>query len=156
MKPERGNHAGAQLAGELSGHIFYKDHYGFDDAIYAALKLLEYLSEKKKTISQLLATTPQYLSTPTLHADCPDEVKYQIQEKLTKEFKKMDYRVVDINGARVYLDDNTWGLVRPSSNLPVLVLRFESKTKQGLEKVQKLFHQVMDKHRQISPDWHHG
>lgn len=146
----------AELAGELSGHIFYKDHYGFDDALYAALKLLEYLVKQKKTISQLLATTPQYVSTSTLHADCADEVKYKVQEKLTKEFKDMKLKVIDINGARVYLNDNTWGLVRPSSNLPVLVLRFESKTKQGLEEIQKLFHQVMDKHPEISKDWHHG
>ncbi len=146
----------AELAGELSGHIFFKKHYSFDDALYAGLTLLEYLSSQKKTISQLLQTTPKYLSTPTLHTDCADEVKYKVQEKLTKEFKDMGLRVVDINGARVYLDDNTWGLVRPSSNLPVLVLRFESKTKKGLKAIQELFHKVLDKHGQISKDWHHG
>lgn len=146
----------AALAGELSGHIFFKKHYGFDDALYAGLELLEYLSNQKKTISQLLQTVPQYVSTPTLHTDCADEVKYKVQEKLTKEFKDMGLRVIDINGARVYLDDNTWGLVRPSSNLPVLVLRFESKTKKGLEEIQKLFHKVLDKHKEISKNWHHG
>lgn len=146
----------AELAGELSGHIFYKDHYGFDDAIYAALKLLEYLSNQEQTISQLLATIPQYVSTSTLHAECADEVKYQVQEKLTKEFKNMKLKVIDINGARVYLDDSTWGLVRPSSNLPVLVLRFEAKTKGKLDEIQKLFHKVMDKYPQISKEWKHG
>jgi phosphomannomutase/phosphoglucomutase len=146
----------AELAGEFSGHIFYKEHYGFDDAIYAALKLLEFLSNRKETMSQLLATIPQYVSTSTLHADCADEVKYQIQEKLTKEFKDMGLRVIDINGARVYLDHSTWGLVRPSSNLPVLVLRFEAKSKKKLEEIQKLFRQVMDKYPEISKDWHHG
>lgn len=146
----------AALGGELSGHIFYKKHYGFDDAIYAGLELLEYLSNQEKTVSQLLQTVPQYVSTSTLHAACADEVKYKVQEKLTKEFKNMNLRVIDINGARVYLDDNTWGLVRPSSNLPVLVLRFESKTKKGLQKVQKLFHKVLDKHKEISKNWHHG
>jgi len=146
----------AELAGEFSGHIFYKEHYGFDDAIYASLKLLEYLSSQKKTVSQLLTDMPQYLSTPTLHVDCSDEVKYQVQEKLTKEFKNMGVKVIDINGARVYLDESTWGLVRPSSNLPVLVLRFEAKTKEKLEEVQNLFHRVMDKYREISKEWRHG
>jgi len=146
----------AELAGELSGHIFYKDHYGFDDAIYAALKLLGYLSSQNQTISQLLAKTPQYVSTSTLHAECADEIKYQVQEKLTKEFKDTGLKVIDINGARVYLDDSTWGLVRPSSNLPVLVLRFEAKTKEKLDKVQKLFRKVMDKYPEISKDWRHG
>jgi phosphomannomutase/phosphoglucomutase len=146
----------AELAGEVSGHMFYKDHYGFDDALYGGLKLLEYLSEQNKTVSQLLATAPQYISTATLHTDCADEVKYKVQEKLTKEFKKLGYKVIDINGARVYLDETTWGLVRPSSNLPVLVLRFEAKSKDKLEKVQKLFHKVMDKYPEISKNWRHG
>lgn len=146
----------AALAGELSGHIFFRNHYGFDDALFAGLKLLEYLSRQKKTISQLLDTVPKYITTPTLHAECPDEVKYKIQEKLTKEFKDMGLRVVDINGARVYLNDNTWGLVRPSSNLPVLVLRFESKTKKDLVKVQELFHKVTGKYKEIAQNWVHG
>jgi len=146
----------AALAGELSGHIFYRKHYGFDDALYAGLELLEYLSKQRKSISQILNTVPKYISTSTLHAKCADEVKYKVQEELTKEFKDMGLRVIDINGARVYLDDNTWGLVRPSSNLPVLVLRFESKTQKGLERAQKLFHKVLDKHKEISRNWHHG
>ena len=146
----------AALAGELSGHIFYRKHYGFDDALYAGLELLEYLASDKKSISEHLDTVPKYVSTSTLHAKCDDKIKYKIQEKLTKEFKKKGLRVVDINGARVYLNDDTWGLVRPSSNLPVLVLRFESKTKKGLDEVQKLFHQVLDKYKEISRNWHHG
>ena len=146
----------AALGGELSGHIFFRDHYGFDDALYAGAYLLEYLSHQEKTISQLLATIPQYVSTSTLHAACADEIKYQIQEKLTKAFKKMKLRVIDINGARVYFDQYTWGLVRPSSNLPVLVLRFEAKTETKLKEIQKLFHHVLDQHKEISRDWHHG
>lgn len=146
----------AALGGELSGHIFFRDHYGFDDALYAGAYLLEYLSNQERTLSQLLATTPQYISTTTLHAACADEIKYKIQEKITTEFKKMGLRVIDINGARVYLDNKTWGLVRPSSNLPVLVLRFEAKTKPKLQEVQKLFHNVLDKYQEVSKQWRHG
>ena len=94
----------AELAGEMSGHIFFADgYYGFDDAIFAALKLLEYFSRQHKKVSELVADTPYYISTPALHAECPDEKKYQVVEQLTKDFKK-DYEVIDINGARVLLD----------------------------------------------------
>jgi phosphomannomutase/phosphoglucomutase len=129
----------AAFAGEMSGHMFFKqDYYGFDDAFFAALKMLEYISNQEKALSGLIADTPYYVSTPTIQVQTTDEEKYAIVDKLTEEFKEGGYRVVDINGARVYTEDG-WGLVRASSNTPTLVLRFESKTQEGLEKVQALF-----------------
>jgi phosphomannomutase/phosphoglucomutase len=135
----------AALAGEMSGHIFFsQDFYGFDDAFFAALKLLEYLSREKDTLSALVANTPYYISTPTIQVISTDEKKYEIVEKLTAEFKAEGYRVVDINGARVYTKDG-WGLVRASSNTPTLVLRFESKDAAGLERLQAMFRRKLEK-----------
>lgn len=148
---------GAPLAGEKSGHMFFGKpiYYGFDDATFCALKLLGYLSVQTKPFSQIMSTIPQYVTTPTLHADCPDEVKYKMVEKLTQEFKDEGYEVSDLNGARVKFPKG-WGLVRASSNLPVLVLVFEAKTQEGVEKIQKIFHQKMDKYKEIGKEWESG
>ena len=133
------NEEKAALAGEMSGHIFFaQDFYGFDDAFFAALKMLEYLSTQNEPLSKVVANTPYYISTPTIQAKSTDEEKYAIVEKLTADFKAGGNRVVDINGARVYFEDG-WGLVRASSNTPTLVLRFESKTQTGLDRIQALF-----------------
>lgn len=143
----------AAMAGEMSGHIFFvDDFYGFDDGAFAALKLLEYLSTQDKPLSEIIATTPYYISTPTIQVKTTDEDKYSIVNELVSEFKKEKYKVIDINGARVYTEDG-WGLVRASSNTPTLVLRFESKTKEGLEKIKKIFKEKLDRFEVVSKDW---
>ncbi|MEK7572798.1 MAG: phosphomannomutase/phosphoglucomutase [Patescibacteria group bacterium] len=143
----------AAMAGEMSGHIFFvDDFYGFDDALFAALKLLEYLSTQDMPLSEIIATTPYYVSTPTIQVKTTDEDKYNIVEKLTQEFKNEEFKVVDINGARVYMDGG-WGLVRASSNTPTLVLRFEAKTEEELEKIKKVFKDKLDKFASVSKDW---
>lgn len=147
----------AALAGERSGHIFYRQgYYGYDDAVFASLKLLEYLSAQDKSFSELMLTTPQYVSSPTWQVSCPDEVKYEVAERLVKEFKE-EYgnRVIDINGARVQFEQG-WGLVRASSNLPVLVLVFESKTKKDLKRIENIFRQKLAKHPEIGKEWMSG
>lgn len=144
---------GAALAGEMSGHIFFvEDFYGFDDAAFAALKFLEFMSSQDKPLSEVIATTPYYVSTPTIQVKTTDEEKYQIVDELVKQFKEEGYNVNDINGARVYLEDG-WGLVRASSNTPTLVLRFESKTDEGLEKIIQIFHEKIDKFDSVSKNW---
>ncbi len=143
----------AALAGEMSGHIFFvDDFYGFDDGIFAALKFLEFMSTQDKPLSEIVASTPYYISTPTIQVKTTDEDKYDVVDALTKEFKNEGLRVVDINGARVYIDDS-WGLVRASSNTPTLVLRFESKTEEGLEKIKKIFKDKLDKFEVVNKDW---
>ena len=143
----------AVLAGEQSGHIFFaKDFLGFDDANFAALKLLEYLAEENKPLSELIADTPYYVSTPAYHAHVDDAKKYTVVDALVKEFKAEKYRVVDINGARVYLE-NGWGLVRASSNLPALVLRFEAKTQNGVKKIEKIFREKLAKFPEVATKW---
>ena len=143
----------AAMAGEMSGHIFFvDDFYGFDDGLFAALKILEYLSTQDKPLSEIVAGTPYYVSTPTIQVKTTDEDKYNVVSELTKQFKDEGYKVVDINGARVYMDGG-WGLVRASSNTPTLVLRFEAKTQEDLEKIEKLFKEKLDKFSVVSKDW---
>jgi phosphomannomutase/phosphoglucomutase len=143
----------AAMAGEMSGHIFFvDDFYGFDDGIFAALKMLEYLSTQNKPLSQIIAGTPYYVSTPTIQVKTTDEDKYDVVKALTKEFKDEGYKVIDINGARVYTNYG-WGLVRASSNTPTLVLRFEAKTKEDLEKIKDLFKKKLDKFDVVDKNW---
>jgi len=127
----------APLAGEMSGHVFFADrYYGYDDAIYAALRLCEILS-RGEPLSRLASRVPKYYSTPEIRIDTTDDAKFQIVEALKSDFKK-SYRVIDIDGVRVDFDDG-WGLIRPSNTQPVLVLRFEAKTEERLEEIKNLF-----------------
>lgn len=147
----------APLAGEMSGHIFYgkPDYYGFDDASFVASKLLEYLSSQNEKLSAIMKGTPQYVSSPTWQVHCADEIKYIVVDKLTQEFKDEKYEVIDINGARVKFEGG-WGLVRASSNLPVLVLRFESQTEEGLKKTETIFKDKLKKHPEVGDKWESG
>jgi phosphomannomutase/phosphoglucomutase len=243
----------APLAGEMSGHIFFgnPEYYGFDDAVFAALKLVEYLSHRKRPIlrrlwrlalklveylsyqamSYIVAQTPDYVSTPALQVKCPadetkykEAVKYKVVDQLTKEFKEerllfnvdlefasdldagrvtdrlrqefrdhqlslsqtsgiitqeigerwqivdgsKEYLIVkedqalniyedvnDINGVRVNFGDG-WGLVRASSNLPVLVLRFEARTEQRKEEIIEIFKEKFAKYPEIGSKWESG
>lgn len=144
----------APLAGELSGHVFYRENHGFDDAVFAAFKLASYLSTFNQPLSNIMETVPSYVSTPAINVSCSDSDKYDVVMSLTEEFKK-EYPVIEINGARVQFP-NGWGLVRASSNLPVLVLRFEAKTKQGLEKIMAVFKEKMEKYKSIGKEWSNG
>jgi phosphomannomutase/phosphoglucomutase len=144
----------AALAGEMSGHIFFvENYYGFDDGVYSGLRFAEYVSQVGKPVSEIIADTPYYVSTPTIDVDCPDDKKYEVVDKLTEELKRDFDRVVDINGARVIFEDG-WGLVRASSNLPILVLRFEAKSEERLEEIKSLFRGYMDKYPEIGTVWH--
>jgi len=141
------------LAGEMSGHVFFvENYYGFDDGIYAALRFVEYISGMKELLSQIMKQTPSYVSSPAIQAPCGDEVKYGVVDRLTAELKRDFDRVIDINGARVVFPDG-WGLVRASSNLPELVLRFEAKTPERLEEIKGIFRKYMAKYPEISQHW---
>lgn len=127
----------APLAGEMSGHIFFADrYYGYDDAIYASLRLLEILGEERP-LSSLAAKVPHYFSTPEIRIDTTDEKKFSIVDEMKQYFKK-SFNVVDIDGVRVDFSDG-WGLIRPSNTQPVLVLRFEAESEKKLEEIKKLF-----------------
>jgi len=137
MKEEKG-----PLAGELSGHIFYQDDfYGFDDAIYVSLRLLRIVADSGKTLGALLDTVPQYVATPEIRLDASDEEKFAIVDRVRDHFSK-DHEVIAIDGARIKFGDG-WGLVRASNTQPVLVVRFEAKTKERLKEIQDEVMQVL-------------
>ena len=127
---------GALLAGEMSGHIFFADRWpGFDDGIYAAVRLLEILVREGKTLTELLADVPPTFSTPELRVDCPDAIKFAVVEAVLAHYKAT-HRVLDIDGARVDFGDGAWGLCRASNTQPVLVLRFEAKREARRDEVR--------------------
>ena len=151
----------AALAGEMSGHIFFSEGYfGFDDAIFVSLKLLEYISKQGQAFSEIIAGAPYYVATPTYSAECEDTdgqkadvYKYAVVDKLTNYFKENNYEVIDINGVRVSFPDGSWGLVRASSNLPTLVMRFEAKSQERLDEVVAFFRQQLDNFPGVSKEW---
>jgi len=138
MKEEK-----AELAGEMSGHIFFADRYfGFDDAVYASCRLLEILADTGKKISELLAGVPKTYSTPEIRVECPDDKKFSVVNKITEFFRER-YNVIDIDGVRVLFDDG-WGLVRASNTQPALVLRFEAMSESRLAEIRNLIESTLD------------
>ncbi len=115
----------ALVAGEMSGHMFFADRYfGYDDAIYASLRLLEILAERRQSIGEILHDVPRTYATPELRVNCPDEAKFGVVQKVLAHYRKT-HEVNDVDGARINFGDG-WGLVRASNTQPVLVLRFEA------------------------------
>jgi phosphomannomutase/phosphoglucomutase len=129
---------GALLAGEMSGHIFFAHRYfGYDDAIYAALRLVEQLSNGDRPLEVQVDALPKLVSTPELRSDCPDDIKFDVVARLGERLKAEQYNVIDVDGVRVVHSDGAWGLVRASNTQPVLVLRFEARTPERLVEVRK-------------------
>jgi len=133
----------AELAGEMSGHMFFADRYlGYDDAVYASCRLLEILAKTGKTVSELLADVPKTYNTPEIRVDCPDDIKFDVVATVTDYFKER-YTVIDIDGARIVFDDG-WGLVRASNTQPALVLRFEALSEPRLREIQTLVETTLE------------
>jgi phosphomannomutase/phosphoglucomutase len=127
---------GAVLAGEMSGHLFFADRYfGFDDAIYAAVRLLEIVGSPPTPISALLADVPPTFATPEIRVDCPDDVKFAVVDRVLAHYRVL-HPILDIDGARIDFGDGAWGLCRASNTQPVLVLRFEAKTQARLATIR--------------------
>src|SRR5205807_508211 len=104
---------GAVLAGEMSGHIFFAHRYlGYDDAIYAAARLVELLSRSKMTLAEHVDSLPKLYNTPEIRIDCPDDIKFEVVRRAVERFRK-EHEVIDVDGARVKFADG-WGLVRAS------------------------------------------
>jgi phosphomannomutase/phosphoglucomutase len=126
---------GAIFTGEMSGHMFFADeYYGFDDALYAAGRLLRILSHADRSLSGLLSDVPRYPITPEVRVSCPDDRKFAIVQSLVAAFKRK-YQVIDVDGARVLFPAG-WGLVRASNTQPALVLRAEAQTQEALERIK--------------------
>lgn len=122
----------ADLAGEMSGHIFFSyGYYGFDDALYASIQLIDILTNEDKTLSDLVDEIPKVFNTPEIRIDCDDRTKFEIIKKIIKKQKSLKKKIVDIDGARVSFDDGWW-LLRASNTQPALVLRCEALSEDGL------------------------
>jgi phosphomannomutase/phosphoglucomutase len=132
----------AELAGEMSGHMFFADRYfGYDDAIYASCRLLEILGATGKTISELLSDVPKTYTTPEIRVPCPDDKKFEVVKDVTAYFRQRQ-KIIDIDGARV-LFEGGWGLVRASNTQPVLVLRFEAFSPDRLSEIRSRVESVL-------------
>ena len=126
---------GAQLAGEMSGHMYFADRYfGFDDGIYAAARTAEMVASDPRPFSETLADIPRYFSTPEIRVDATDEDKFRIVDAVCKHFRSR-YETIDVDGVRI-LFPGGWGLVRASNTQPILVVRFEADTQENLETIQ--------------------
>jgi len=130
---------GALLAGEMSGHIFFKERwYGFDDALYAGARLLEILSQKTEDSATVFGRLPDSIATPELQIWVNEQEKFSLIERLLTENSFSDARVLTLDGARVEFKDG-WGLIRPSNTTPCLISRFEGDTQAALSRIQALF-----------------
>jgi len=128
----------APLGGEMSGHMFFADEFpGYDDALYAAGRLLRILAAEKRPLSARVDELPQsrYVSTPELRLECTDERKFEIVDQVRKHFAEK-HEVIDIDGARVQFGDG-WALIRASNTQPVLVVRFEAVSKERLQAIAR-------------------
>ncbi|MBO5390919.1 MAG: phosphomannomutase/phosphoglucomutase, partial [Pseudomonas sp.] len=140
---------GALLAGEMSGHIFFKERwFGFDDGIYSAARLLEILSKRQATAEELFETFPNDISTPEINIDVTDESKFSIIEALHDAQWGEAAELTSIDGVRVDYPHG-WGLVRASNTTPVLVLRFEAETEAELQRIKDVFHAQL---KRVAPD----
>jgi phosphomannomutase/phosphoglucomutase len=130
----------AMLAGEMSGHLFFADRfYGYDDAVYASLRLLEILAKDPRSIGEMLADVPRTFATPELRVDCPDAIKFAVVAAVRAHYEGAGKPVVAIDGARISFGterEPAWGLVRASNTGPVLVLRFEATMEQRRDAIR--------------------
>jgi phosphomannomutase len=128
---------GAPLAGEMSGHIFFADKwYGFDDALYAAIRLLGIVARMDGKLSAVRDALPHVVNTPELRFDCDDVRKFAVIEQVAERLRQANADVSDIDGVRVTTQDGWW-LLRASNTQAVLVARAEAKTEAGLERLKQ-------------------
>lgn len=134
---------GAILGGEMSGHIFYNDNwYGFDDGIFASLRLLEILSTQNISTHEVFKKIPKMFSTPEIKVTINDAEKFRVVEELKNNFKPEGYNSILLDGLRLEEEDS-WGLIRASNTTPALVLRFEANTEKKLMQIKELFQNAL-------------
>jgi phosphomannomutase/phosphoglucomutase len=128
----------APVAGEMSGHMFFAEgFYGHDDALYGAARLLRIVADSGRSVSELLADVPKFVSTPEIRVEVAEERKFDLVADAVRHFRR-GHDVIDVDGARVLFGDG-WGLVRASNTQPVLVLRFEARTPERLRDIRAEF-----------------
>lgn len=143
MKEEK-----ALLGGELSGHMFFADRwYGFDDAVYAAARLLEIVDQERRPLSALYSDLPPMVSTPEIRVDIEnDQKKFEIVKSVVSDLKKEYPNVLDLDGARLTFEDHSWALIRASNTQPVLVMRFEAPSEKRLREIRSLIEEKIRKY----------
>jgi phosphomannomutase/phosphoglucomutase len=145
MKQEK-----AELAGEMSGHMFFADRYlGYDDALYAACRILELVARSPLSISRMLSDIPPSFVTPEIRVQCDDERKFMVVEKV-KTYFRTKQEVIDVDGARI-LFPKGWGLVRASNTQDVLVMRFEADTQTDLDVIRAEVEEQVQKAKASRP-----
>ncbi len=138
----------APVAGELSGHMFFNEgFFGHDDAIYASARLAAILARSGEPLSAHVASLPQYVNSPEIRVDCPDDAKFRVVEEAAAAFAR-ERPTLTLDGARVRFDDG-WGLVRASNTQPILVLRFEARSAEGLARIEREFRKVLGRHPEV-------
>ena len=134
---------GAELAGEMSGHIFFKERwFGFDDGLYSAARMLEILSKRNQASSEIFDELPDSINTPELQIMFDEGEHYKFMEKFKQEANFENADIITIDGMRVNYAEG-WGLIRPSNTTPCLVLRFEANNQEVLEEIQDKFRQQL-------------
>ncbi len=127
--------AGAPLAGEMSGHMFFSEgFYGHDDALYGAARLLRIVASSKRTVRELLSDVPPFVTTPEIRVECGDERKFELVERAVAHFRAT-HDVIDVDGVRVLFGDG-WGLIRASNTQPILVTRYEARSAERLAEIR--------------------
>lgn len=144
---------GAPLAGEMSGHLFFADRYlGYDDALYAAMRLIELVASGPETLSQRLRTLPKAFATPELRLDCPDDKKFQVMARIQQEQEALGVACSTVDGIRVRTDGGWW-LLRVSNTQPALVARVEATSRDHLHELVEHLTVILAKEGIIIPAW---
>ena len=135
----------ALLGGEMSGHIFFNDDwYGFDDAIYSALRIIEVISKKNISSNKIFKKYPSFFSTPEINISIPDQIKFKLIDEIKLHIKSTRFKYIDIDGVRLE-SETAWGLVRASNTSPNIVLRFEGQTEKDLLEIKNYFKTILSK-----------
>jgi phosphomannomutase len=141
------------LAAEMSGHVFYADKwYGFDDALYAAVRLLGIVARMDGKLSAVRAALPQVINTPELRFDCDDRRKFEVVAEVAARLKAEGARVADTDGVRVQTEDGWW-LLRASNTQAVLVARAEATSEAGLERLKHALAAQLEASGLAAPDF---
>ncbi|MBN8897877.1 MAG: phosphomannomutase/phosphoglucomutase, partial [Rhodospirillales bacterium] len=144
---------GSPLAGEMSGHIFFADRwYGFDDALYAAVRALGIVARMDGDLSAVRSALPQVLNTPEVRFDCDDNRKFAVIEEVAARLRKDGANVSETDGVRVLTEDGWW-LLRASNTQAVLVARCEAKTAEGLERLKAALVGQLEQSGLAAPDF---
>ncbi len=131
---------GAIFGGEHSNHLFFSDIFGFDDGVFAGVKMVELLSNSEKPLSKFVDDIPVYPSIPVKEIVCPDNLKFGVMKNLKKRFSSLGYKIIDLDGIKI-LNNDGWVLIRPSNTLPAIKINSEAKT---MDKAKELFRFAQD------------